>query len=498
MSLIGLFTKAALSESIQTDSSPVQKEEQPLTASGFVNELAALLGAGGDQGSLPGPEAAKHGMDVPSSFGRVVSGQSAGGDSAAALKGSVPEVLARAGQVQSVNSQSKTAVQAQAAISDSEAAQAETRPSRPHSSNQLQDSGAAQSLTAVRARVLASFPDIARPAVNLPQLVSGRRLEGLDQPEATSRPFTQEGNQEPDLQPSHRTHLIQRSLPHVALASSAQLSALRPVTRESTTVEQRSKPLSSSPALAAGDSPRTETESTLRPMTDYESSSQQPAAMRPGAASSTTAAVHQAPSSAGRFAEFLQAQPAGLQPDLPVAENQVSKASLPEALRQGLLSETSSVRGAEAEEVVTQIVQNARLLRSQGETRFEVRLKPEFLGKIQIQTLLSADQKTTAARFLVEDPEVLHMLEARLPLLIERLADSGLRIAHLEVLPMQSQDQDGGDAGRSATEAGGQNRQQQGSSRRSGSAAPHQEGSQEASDPPGQPPLRPGSLHLVA
>ncbi|HSR70162.1 MAG TPA: flagellar hook-length control protein FliK [Acidobacteriota bacterium] len=106
-----------------------------------------------------------------------------------------------------------------------------------------------------------------------------------------------------------------------------------------------------------------------------------------------------------------------------------------------------NIRGADQDQVFNQIVRSARLFQSEGGQNFEIRLKPEFLGRIQIDTRLGADN-TLTTRFLVEDPEVRALLEHRLPALADRLSEGGVRIQSVEVQNMNS-----GDAGRSQADA---------------------------------------------
>ncbi len=82
--------------------------------------------------------------------------------------------------------------------------------------------------------------------------------------------------------------------------------------------------------------------------------------------------------------------------------------------------------------IVNQIVGNARLEHVGGFDRFTVQLRPEFLGRIEIQTELS-DDATLRAVIRVEDPSVRKAVESGLMHLVSKLNELGLDIASARV-----------------------------------------------------------------
>ena len=554
MSLIGLFTLDGEAESVQPASFLSKGEGESLLGPQFLNELVALLAGNDDQGSQQAEEAAGHdsgallsseeSLTMPDGNPKAVApqiqsppfftglglqagttGEPSGADAADKASGqpSISNPAPSTSNSGSVTAQASTAAQAalQAATSPSTAFEASIKgalpealgegeivPNQASSSKMAPVGNGAEGATSLKSPERVAIGAKAAQSPNGRQfegIISRPHAEGLNGREALARPFDRQGNVPHELQRLMQTVQRQSVQAHATLGASAipaldfrsaQLAAWQPAAQTRSVPAPESQPASVDLRPTADNVPRAskaETESGSQEGGEFDSSRQGNTALRSGAAAHS-AAHSQAASSGARFADLLQAQTIPLQPGLTASEAQAAKAA-PSAAGEGILAEAATVRGQDADQVFSQVVQNARLLSSQGETRFEIRLKPEFLGKIQIQTLISADQKMTT-RFLVEDPEVRALLESRLPMLAERLGESGLRIATLEVQPMNSQG--GGDSSRSAGETGGQNRQQQESSGRAGSDSPPSESDQEVSHSPNQAGRRPGGIHLVA
>lgn len=308
---------------------------------------------------------------------------------------------------------------------------------------------------------------------------SGRQIEVPQQWAALARPFEPEGKLPPRLErilegSQERSGPDQSILRHsIKTALASQAAQPETVGAAADRLLARDAPPSSPTSEAT---PKKSPEPSAEDGRESDPSRQSHSAQRTGTSSANPPASAQAASSGVRFADLLQAQPNAAQPGTVLAEAQASKTAASTASGEGLQGELTTVRGQDADHVFSQVVQNARLLQSQGETRFEIRLKPEFLGKIQIESHLGADQKMTT-RFLVEDPQVKILLESRLPLLAERLDESGVRMTSLEVHSMNSQT--GGDLSRSAGEAAGQSRQQHQDAGRQDHPGPPRPGSQE-------------------
>jgi flagellar hook-length control protein FliK len=84
------------------------------------------------------------------------------------------------------------------------------------------------------------------------------------------------------------------------------------------------------------------------------------------------------------------------------------------------------------DQVLDQVVARAKLETAEGLSRFTVQLKPEFLGRMQIQTDLSRNQGLHAV-IRVEDASVRRLVESSLPSLLEKLAEAGLNVETAEV-----------------------------------------------------------------
>ena len=82
--------------------------------------------------------------------------------------------------------------------------------------------------------------------------------------------------------------------------------------------------------------------------------------------------------------------------------------------------------------VANQFVQHSRFLKGGETVRFEIQLKPEFLGKIRIKTSLNQENKL-AVEIEVDDPKVREVLEQRIPALVEKLQGMGVEPDRLRV-----------------------------------------------------------------
>ncbi len=85
---------------------------------------------------------------------------------------------------------------------------------------------------------------------------------------------------------------------------------------------------------------------------------------------------------------------------------------------------------AEADSLVEQVVDRARLSQRGSATRFEVDLKPDLLGRVRIETILVGESLT--ARILVEDREVEQLLRGQARILVEGLQEAGLKVDEVE------------------------------------------------------------------
>jgi flagellar hook-length control protein FliK len=88
-------------------------------------------------------------------------------------------------------------------------------------------------------------------------------------------------------------------------------------------------------------------------------------------------------------------------------------------------------------QVLDQVVAKARLETAEGLSRLTVQLKPEFLGRMQIQTDLSRNEGLHAV-IRVENPAVRKAVEASLPSLLEKLAEAGLKVESAEVTDLSA------------------------------------------------------------
>ncbi|HSR50943.1 MAG TPA: flagellar hook-length control protein FliK [Acidobacteriota bacterium] len=205
-----------------------------------------------------------------------------------------------------------------------------------------------------------------------------------------------------------------------------------------------------------------------------------------GQSSAWQAAGRSAPGAEGSFSDALASLSGG--ESRAAASPEVRSAA-------GSQAPPQTLGGAEPEQIFKQIVRSARLFNSQEGQNFEIRLKPDFLGRIRIETVLTAENRLTT-RFLVEDPEVRAMLEHRLPALADRLSDGGVRIQSVEVQSLNSSD-----AGRAQADAQqGQQRQSEGqeTQHRSSRPSPQEEGEDSPQENMKYRPSHRGRISLVA
>lgn len=188
---------------------------------------------------------------------------------------------------------------------------------------------------------------------------------------------------------------------------------------------------------------------------------------------SPTPAVVESALPDSKFSDILASLQAGVRPSgVDSGVRSVSASSLP-----------ADIPGIDSEEVLSQIVGRARLINSNGQSTVEIQLKPDFLGRVRIETTMAADG-TLNAKFVVQDPDVRRLMETRMPLLVERLADSGLRVQSIE---FQSMPQNDDSLGQSRQEAGGQQQAREELAQGRRGARRHEQGDEDASQ--GQAPL---------
>ncbi len=205
---------------------------------------------------------------------------------------------------------------------------------------------------------------------------------------------------------------------------------------------------------------------------------------------SPTPAVVESALPDSKFSDILASLQAGVRPSgVDSGVRSVSASSLP-----------ADIPGIDSEEVLSQIVGRARLINSNGQSTVEIQLKPDFLGRVRIETTMAADG-TLNAKFVVQDPDVRRLMETRMPLLAERLADSGLKVQSIE---FQSMPQNDDSLGQSRQEAGSQQqaREELAQGRR-GARRRYEQGDEDASQgqaPPGEEhpeEVAAGSLSVV-
>ncbi|GAB4116671.1 MAG: hypothetical protein Kow001_17270 [Acidobacteriota bacterium] len=83
-----------------------------------------------------------------------------------------------------------------------------------------------------------------------------------------------------------------------------------------------------------------------------------------------------------------------------------------------------------------QLVERFRLEQMPGSTRFTVQLRPEHLGRVEIETRQEGEILTAVIR--AEDPQTRQSLEAGMDALLERLEEAGIEVHRAEVTDFQS------------------------------------------------------------
>ncbi|WP_346354623.1 flagellar hook-length control protein FliK [Azotosporobacter soli] len=99
-------------------------------------------------------------------------------------------------------------------------------------------------------------------------------------------------------------------------------------------------------------------------------------------------------------------------------------------------------------QVVTQIVDQAKLVTMKDSTQMVIRLNPEHLGEMTLR--ISVDNGNVSAAFHTDNQEVRHLLESSMPQLKQDLANQGFKVDSVDIyaglgnsLPDKQQGQDG-------------------------------------------------------
>ena len=103
-----------------------------------------------------------------------------------------------------------------------------------------------------------------------------------------------------------------------------------------------------------------------------------------------------------------------------------------------------------------QIVDQARLIRSSGDTEMVIQLNPKHLGELTLRVSVSAEGSVTAS-FHTDNPQVRGLIESSMVQLKQELQAQGIKVNNVEVYSGLSQDFFAG------SEAGQQGFEQQGS-----------------------------------
>lgn len=85
-----------------------------------------------------------------------------------------------------------------------------------------------------------------------------------------------------------------------------------------------------------------------------------------------------------------------------------------------------------ADNLFEALVERINLAKSNGETQLQIQLKPEHLGKVSI--VLSQANGELTAKIQAEDLGVKNMLNSQINMLVDNLADKGIKISGLEVV----------------------------------------------------------------
>jgi len=136
--------------------------------------------------------------------------------------------------------------------------------------------------------------------------------------------------------------------------------------------------------------------------------------------------------------------------------------------------------------IVDQIVKQVSLQQKGEIFQLGVRLKPEFLGEIRIETIMEAD-KTMRAVIRAEDHSVRALLEGKVGALVQRFEDAGIHVQKVEV---QTLAPDGGSGHDSSTGRQGSGQPKNTSASTSSHAELSKESGEDAKD------MDDGHIHL--
>jgi hypothetical protein len=142
----------------------------------------------------------------------------------------------------------------------------------------------------------------------------------------------------------------------------------------------------------------------------------------------------------------------------PFGHSSLSESSRAEAESSGSVHRFTEKR-LPAQEIFTQIVDRFKLEKLDGQFRLNLTLKPEFLGRIQIETALD-NEKTVRAIFRVEDSSVRGLIESNLTQIVEKLHESGISVDKAEVADFGSE-QGAGSGRQESTKGNSRNQQRQ-------------------------------------
>ncbi len=109
-----------------------------------------------------------------------------------------------------------------------------------------------------------------------------------------------------------------------------------------------------------------------------------------------------------------------------------------------------------------QLVERFRLEQMPGSTRFTVQVRPEHLGRVEIETRQEGELLTAVIR--AEDPRTRHSLEVGLDSILQRLEEAGIEVHRAEVADFQSSN----DAGHGHRGAGTGSRDRRATAHRGG------------------------------
>lgn len=135
---------------------------------------------------------------------------------------------------------------------------------------------------------------------------------------------------------------------------------------------------------------------------------------------------------------------------------------------------------ASQQEVINQIVDRMRLLQSGDQTNFQIRLKPGFLGNVQIEVLTENQQ--VSVKILAEQPMAKELIESGLVQLKSDLSSQGVNLDKLDVDLFFDQE-------REASQQRGDSRRQMVAQRQQGHATKNENASESSAADKPQPQL---------